>query len=340
MNTRNKEFMPGRNVAVVLFVSLIMLIAGPAAARPLDGGSQERIYIVELNDPPLATYDGRALSTPLANGRTALTATNPEARGEARLDPDAAASKAYLEYLDGRHQALLHEASVALSRQVRANRQYRYATNGMALRLSPDEAGALSALPMVKSVHADRVHKLHTDAGPEWIGASFVWNGQTNQGAAQGEGIVVGLIDSGINWEHPSFADVGGDGYNHNNPLGQQLGLCSQGDVECNDKLIGVYDFVEDNPNTSDVVEENTDGRDNSGHGSHVAGIAVGNRLQVELNDSETTEISGVAPHANIISYRTCFVGEPPEPDGGGCQGSAILDAIDQAIEDGVDVIN
>lgn len=340
MNTRNKEFMAGRNVAVVLFVSLIMLIAGPAAARPLDGGNQERIYIVELSDPPLATYDGRALSSPLEDGRAALTATNPEARGEARLDPDAAASKAYLEYLDGRHQALLHEASVTLSRQLRANRHYRYATNGMALHLSPDEAGALRALPMVKSVHADRVHKLHTDAGPGWMGAPFVWNGQTSQGAAQGESIVVGLIDSGINWEHPSFADVGGDGYNHNNPFGQQLGLCSQGNVECNDKLIGVYDFVEDNPNTNDVVEENTDGRDNSGHGSHVAGIAVGNRLQVELNDSETTEISGVAPHANIVSYRVCFVGEPPEPDGGGCQGSAILDAIDQAIEDGVDVIN
>lgn len=335
-NDRSTTFRRALAALVVLLALAPALVFG----RPPDGGNQARTYIVELQDPPLAVYDGRTLSVPLPSGRESLAATNPESRGQARLDMDSAAARAYIDFLNDRQQAFLMEASVELSRPVRAERSYRNATNGVALTLTPVEAGRLSVLPMVKSLHADRTYKLHTDAGPEWLGADVVWDGFTDHGAAQGEGVVVGLIDSGINWEHPSFADQAGDGYNHTNPYGVQLGLCSQGNVECNDKLVGVYDFVEDNPSTSDVVEENTDGRDNSGHGSHVAGIAVGNRLQVELNGSETTEISGVAPRANIVSYRVCYIGDPPEPDGGGCQGAAILDAIDQAIDDGVDVIN
>ncbi|MGH8035287.1 MAG: S8 family serine peptidase, partial [Lysobacterales bacterium] len=104
--------------------------------------------------------------------------------------------------------------------------------------------------------------------------------------------------------------------------------------------MVGIYDFVEDDPATDDVVEEHTKGKDNSGHGSHVSGIVAGNTVNVTLNGSVTTNVSGVAPHANIILYRVCFIGQPPGPDGGGCMSSAILSAIDQAIDDGVDVIN
>ena len=38
----------------------------------------------------------------------------------------------------------------------------------------------------------------------------------------------------------------GGSGWDHVNPLGRQLGLCSENEVLCNDKLVGVYDFVVD----------------------------------------------------------------------------------------------
>jgi subtilisin family serine protease len=77
--------------------------------------------------------------------------------------------------------------------------------------------------------------------------------------------VVIGIIDSGINWNHPSFDDPAEDGYQHVNPKGSELGLCSDPAVPCNNKLVGVYDFIEDDPGT-DVVEENTNGKD-SGHG-------------------------------------------------------------------------
>jgi subtilisin family serine protease len=88
------------------------------------------------------------------------------------------------------------------------------------------------------------------------------------------------------------------------------------------------------------MEEENTNGLDNDGHGSHVASIAAGNRLNILLNGSVNEDLSGVAPRANIVAYRACYVGVPPDPEGGGCQGTALLQAIDQAVTDGVDVIN
>src|SRR5210317_294413 len=85
--------------------------------------------------------------------------------------------------------------------------------------------------------------------------------------------------------------------WDHENPYGTQLGLCSEPEVLCNDKLVGVYDLVVDNPNT-DVVEETNQGKDNAGHGSHVASVVAGNPASVTINGIPTN-MGGVAPNAN-----------------------------------------
>ncbi|WP_295802229.1 S8 family serine peptidase, partial [uncultured Microbulbifer sp.] len=88
-------------------------------------------------------------------------------------------------------------------------------------------------------------------------------------------------------------------------------------------------------------------GEDYNGHGSHTASTVAGNVLYnapyslpqlAEVSDGLDTGfdfemISGVAPHANIISYQVCY----PEA---GCPGDALVAGIEQAIQDGVDVIN
>ncbi|MDX1557070.1 MAG: S8 family serine peptidase, partial [Xanthomonadales bacterium] len=200
MNSSNSRSTMFRR-AFVSMAALLALAPLLVIGRPLEDDARARTYIVELQDPPLAVYDGRAVSVPLDSGQESLTATSPKARGKTKLDTDSAPSRAYLEYLGDRHQAFLMEASISLSRNLRADRTYRNAINGMAVTLTPAEAEQLLAMPMVKSLHPDRIYKLHTDAGPEWIGADFVWDGLTDHGAAQGEGVVVGVIDSGINWE-------------------------------------------------------------------------------------------------------------------------------------------
>ncbi len=207
--------------------------------------------------------------------------------------------------------------------------RYRVATNGMAVDLTAAEAAALARSPLLESIRPDVHYRLETDSGPEWIGAGAIWDGGSGFPDARGENIVVGVIDTGINWEHPSFDDPSLDGYAYSNPLGSQLGLCDDPEVNCNNKLIGVYDFIEDDPETEDVVEENTKGRDNNGHGSHVASIAVGNRLNIPIDGMNVT-LSGVAPRANLVTYRVC---QRFRCSKGACPGSAILAAIDQAVD-------
>jgi subtilisin family serine protease len=322
-----------------LLLVLLALAPGLAARSPLGHPDQVQRFIIQLHDPALAAYDGRALSVP-RGGDEFMEATNPQLTGMKKLDLRSPQASAYLDFLDERQHEFTLKAATLLGRTIDPVHVYRHVLNGMSLSLTGAEAVKLAASPLVKSIEPDQLHYLHTDAGPEWIGADAIWNGIDGPAATKGAGVVIGVIDTGINWEHPSFADPASDGHVYTNPLGRHFGLCDLAEVECNNKLIGVWDFVEDSAGTPDMVEENTNGRDNDGHGSHTASTAAGNTLNVTINGTANTTLSGVAPHANIIAYRVCYVGEPPDPDGGACQFSALVAAIDQAAADGVDVIN
>lgn len=327
----------------IVLISLTTAMAGVVQAKgpkTADDGSAR--YIVVLEQAPLAEWHVQRpdSASVLENGASAKGAGKGVRN---RLDAAAPESRAYLDELERGYETFRARAEASLGRPLNPVHQYRYATNGFAASLSADEASRLAAMPGVISVQPEEIHKLHTDAGPTWIGANNIWTG-FGVPQTKGEGVVVGVLDSGINWDHDSFKDLGegtgntADPYDHENPYPSQLGLCSKEEVLCNDKLVGVYDFVTDVDST-DTVEENTDGYDNDGHGTHVASIAVGNTDTANFTFGLTT-FSGVAPNANLVTYRVCFIGDPEDSDDDGCQGSAILSAIDQAIADGVDAIN
>ena len=64
-----------------------------------------------------------------------------------------------------------------------------------------------------------------TDAGPNLIGAAKIWTGEDGLPIGQGEGVVIGVVDTGINWDHVSFQDPAPDGYDHNNPFWSATGF-------------------------------------------------------------------------------------------------------------------
>ena len=139
----------------------------------------------------------------------------------------------------------------------------------------PPKPRSLAAVPGVVAVRRERMEHMQTDAGPEWIGADRLWNGTVSGiPATKGEGMVVGVIDTGINPGHPSFAANGPDGYTIINPRGHYFGLCSSCQATCNSKLIGIYDFT----------DEGTKGVDSVGHGSHVSGIVAGDAMTNSLH--------------------------------------------------------
>lgn len=257
-------------ISTVLFLALS--INSPVFAKsdsaPADKGGKQR-YVVVLEDLPLASYDGRSIQT-LENiaGSVKLKATANRFTGDRKLDVKSKQSKTYLQFLDKRFENFRGEAALKLGRQLHATHRYRIATNGFATELSSSEAAALRELPGVVSVQVDKIQRLETDSGPNWLGAGKIFDGSSGFPATGGQGVVVGVIDTGVNWDHSSFSDPGQDfpelGWDHENPYGEQLGVCSKAAVLCNDKLVGVYDFVEDDPGTAET-EENTDGKDNAG---------------------------------------------------------------------------
>ncbi|NMD27253.1 MAG: S8 family serine peptidase, partial [Chloroflexi bacterium] len=86
---------------------------------------------------------------------------------------------------------------------------------------------------------------------------------------------------------------------------------------------------------TYDAPSDFVTPEDSEGHGSHTASTVAGNFVDVDFYGTAVT-ISGVAPHAQIVAYDVCY----PTPTGGQCAGEDSVAAVQQAILDGVDVIN
>jgi subtilisin family serine protease len=308
------------------------MTAQAAFANSAAQGQDRARYIVVLNDPALANYRG---------GSPGLSPTNPERAGTRKLNSESGPSRAYRDFLSQKQDDALAGIRSETGRIVPVIYRFDAALNALVLELNENEAQRIAALPGVRRVVRDEMRSLVTDNGPSWIGASGVWNGTHTGGAAgnKGEGIVIGIVDSGVNHDHPSFAAVGPvDGYVHINPFGTNYkGVCLPltGLPFCNNKLVGVYDFTGSTPT------------DDNGHGTHTASTAGGNVVAAELIAPTITldrTISGVAPHANIITYKACI--SPPtlpdfgQPAVGGCLVSNTSAAVNAAILDGVDVIN
>jgi len=313
-------------VALVLLASGSLALAKSPELEPLDSEGK-RSWIIEFSDPPLVRFDGRNAIETRANQ---LEGTAPRSGG-GRLNLLSPHAQAYSSYLDDRFDRFLLSSKLAIGEVSEVRARYKNLLNGVALRLTEPQARLLEDLPGIKSVTPNEILRVNTDAGPGLIGAPIIWDGEDGNIPSKGEGVVVGIIDFGINWDSPSFQELASDGYRHSNPRGGQLGLCSDPEVLCNNKLIGVYDFT----------EEGSKGKDTDFHGSHVASTAAGNPRN-ETVQGETSKISGVAPRANLVTYKVCQLDDPetPDEDEEGCYGVDIVEGLEQALTDGVDVVN
>ncbi|MBT8135421.1 MAG: S8 family serine peptidase, partial [Gammaproteobacteria bacterium] len=317
------------------------------------GLTGEHRYIIRLTDEPLASYRGGIAGLAATNPDTVRAASRSAAgttavSGGVKLDTRSAASVAYLAYLDREHARFESKLRKELGRAEVMHR-YRHAFNGMTVRMTQQQAARIARMAGVASVQRDFIRQIDTTNSVELIGSDLVWDGSATGGLeARGEGVLIGIIDTGINTDHPSFAEISpGDGYVHQNPLGDGVYLrdCAPFDQFtnpnggrsqlCNSKLIGTMAL----PASAASVGQDT-AEDWSGHGSHTAGTSGGNLvLDVPLVDFggnptgiTMDKITGVAPRANISAYMAC--------GDGGCPGSDLIAAIDSATADGVDVIN
>ncbi len=289
-------------------------------------------YIVQLDEMPVTAYSGTIKGLP---------ATKPR-KGQ-KIDPNSPAVINYMAHLAARQDAVLN--GVGGGKKLY---NFGYVFNGFAAELTAAQADKLAVTRGVLAVTKDEARALDTSSTPAFLGLNApggIWS------KATGENVIIGMVDSGIWPEHPSFSDrtgVNGSGTQDGKLSYQQIpgwhGKCVPGDrftgTDCNQKLIGAryYNagFGGNDGITAQFPFEFNSARDWEGHGTHTSSTAGGNG-GVMPNGAAAAfgAISGMAPRARIAMYKVCWGG----PDGG-CFGSDSVAAIDQAVADGVDVIN
>jgi subtilisin family serine protease len=293
------------------------------------GGSDT--YIVRLLEAPVVAYAG---------GVPGLKATAP-AKGR-KIDPNDNDVVRYVGHLDSRHDQVLGKVG---GRKVY---DYRYAFNGFAADLTPAQAAALKSDPGVLSVEKTVEVTMDTATTPAFLGLTDPASGLWARLGIKGEDVIIGIVDSGIWPESKSFSDRTGTG-----PNGQEgkldyhqipgwHGKCTPGEdfnaSHCNQKLIGAQYFCESRGCDGVLAHEFLSPRDFNGHGTHTASTAGGNEGVPTTGAAALFgTVNGMAPRARIAAYKVCW--DNGAGQCGGNSGDSVA-AIDQAVADGVDVLN
>ncbi|WP_243229154.1 S8 family serine peptidase [Microbacterium sp. CIAB417] len=310
-------------------------------------------YIVVMKGDPLATYTGEVKG---------LRSTKPDT-GE-QLDARSANSQKYIAHLKNEQRKLAQDAGVT------PDTTYQVTLNGFSADLTGEQVDKLRASKDVFGVFADEIR--HPDAvtsteflglGDDRKGKGGVWE-ETGGVEHAGEGVVVGVIDTGIAPEHPSFDGDKLKKKDHKKSKGQPYtdgsyvyfdksdgATFRSAIVEGQDwnkhaystKLVGGQYFSAGAEAAGfDFQYDYLSPRDGDGHGSHTASTAAGEfGVEASVEGIDFGTVSGVAPAAKVAAYKACYVGpDPLVTTDDICALSDLIAAIDQAVADGVDVIN
>ncbi|MGV8885942.1 MAG: S8 family serine peptidase [Microbacteriaceae bacterium] len=342
--------------AALLASALVVGGAGIATAAPTAPGQVGQTtftpgrYIVTLADSAVATYDG---------GIKGYSATQPD-EGD-QLNARRAPATKYSDYL------LAQQKNVAKAAGVTIDASYTMAFNGFSADLTTKQAAALLSDHDVTAVTPDEIKHITATPSTAFLGLEGSDGLWASIGGADkaGRGIVLGVLDTGIAPENPAFAGeplgttAGADPYvSAPNTItykradgGTFTGTCQTGvqftAADCSTKIISARYFV-DGFTTARLGDATTgtgefvSPRDGDGHGSHTASTAAGNvATPTTVDGIDFGTISGVAPATKIAAYKVCWSGpDPAVRTDDGCTTTDLLAGIDQAVEDGVDVIN
>jgi subtilisin family serine protease len=216
---------------------------------------------------------------------------------------------------------------------VRVHWPYGVALNGVSVLVPASDLARLRAVPGATVWPSLTYHSLRGASGtaasaaevnvaPTLIGATALWGSNL---VTAGQGMKIGIIDDGIDQAHPYF-----------NPSGfsYPAGFPKGNTAYTTPKVIVARAFP--SPSTHWKYASRPFDPVNSDHATHVAGIAAGD---VDTHtDQSGAIVSGVAPKAYLGNYKALTV----PTSGFGLDGNSpeIAKAIDQAVADGMNVIN
>ncbi|KAJ4745925.1 Subtilisin-like protease [Rhynchospora pubera] len=224
------------------------------------------------------------------------------------------------------HAALLQSLTIEPSYHL----LYSYSSNSaFAASLLPHHVPLLASHSSTLHIHPDTFVPLLTTRSPTFLGLPPYLSSVPSSNPSMD--VIVGVLDTGVWPEHPSFSDAGFSAV-----PSRWRGKCESGpdfsSSVCNLKLIGARSFSRGyqaaGGNTSAASP-----RDLNGHGTHTATTAAGSPVaNASLFGYASGIARGMAPGARVAVYKVCWTQ--------GCYGSDILAGINGAIADGVDVLS
>ena len=320
-----------RGLAVAVGLAAVAATLGvtpsSAATRTADAGPHG-LYIVQLADSPLATYQGGVAGVP---------ATKPAAG--AKLASRSSGAQLYRDHLSGRRSDVLRQSGIAVSAVVS---DYSVTFNGFAAQLNAAEVEKLRGTAGVAGVYKSRAHQAQTVNSPRFLGLSGsdgVWARRFGGQAKAGEGVIIGVIDGGYWPEAPSYAALAEPRPDAAVIAAKWSGTCDAGEeapVSCNNKVIGAR-WYDAGGYGDDFEGEFRSPRDSNGHGSHTSSTAAGVPAEADIAGAPLGQISGMAPAARLAVYKVAW---QVTASSASADTADILKAVDDAVSDGVDVIN
>jgi len=322
-----------RAMRVLVLLGVMALTASIAFAQ--DSATAVRGDRNQTARPLPAGIDGLKLDTPATADAAATAARRLEpsllgATGRQRVivrltQPAAAQAEGPAAQGLARQAAQVQQGAVigaarALDANARVLGTLKIVLNAVMLDIDAAALPALAANPNVAAISLVRDYELDLSETVEYIGAT-----KLHDMGYDGTGIIVAVIDSGIDYTHIAFGGSGDPAdFAANDPTIIEPGSFPTA------KVIGGYDFVGSNwPNTAEEPDEDPlDDGDGGGHGTHVADI-IGGEL-------------GVAPGASLYALKVCSSVSTS------CSGIAMMQALEFAVDpnndgntdDHVDVLN
>jgi len=215
--------------------------------------------------------------------------------------------------------------------RARITSEYDVSLNAVAVELNGTALETIAAAPMVQRAEYNALYHPNLSESYKIINAMDAWNAAGGRSVA-GAGIKIGDIDTGIDETHPFF-DPTSFTYPPGFPKCDAADSNSHHqDQDCNyvsPKVIVAKVFY------NRAHQQGLDAQAIQDHGTHTAGIAAGVTGQTAVvNGVSIDDMSGIAPGAWLGNYNV-FPGEVLD-----ARSEDILNAVDAAVADGMDVLN